>query len=163
MWGYNDTGSSPNPDSEVYRGLAPFSEPETVAVRDFLLAHPPAGTLSLHNYGQLILFPWGYIDQKTPDDAEMRAIAKRMSELIYEVNGRIYRYGTGPEILYPSNGGTVDWVYATFGTPAYTVELPNDTYLQGNFITTEEEIELTYQENLPALMYFATYLVDQQQ
>lgn len=163
QWGYSDTGSSPDPDSEVYRGPSPFSEPETIAVRDFLLDHPPSGTLSYHNFSQLILFPWGYIDEKTPDDVEMRTIAQRMSELIYQVNGRTYQYGTGPEILYPTNGGTVDWVYATFGTPAYTVELPNDTYLSGAFFTTEEEIDRTFRENLPSMMYFAGYMVDQQQ
>ena len=48
MWGYDDEGSSPDPYSEVYRGPAPFSEPETEAVRQFLLAHPPAGTISYH-------------------------------------------------------------------------------------------------------------------
>ena len=160
MWGYSDMGSSPDPNSEVYRGPSPFSEPENVAVRDFLLAHPPAGTLSYHNFSQLILFPWGYIDELTPDDEEMRAIAQNMSELIYQVNGRTYRYGTGPEILYPSNGGTVDWVYGTFGTPAYTIELPNETFFLGGFFTTEEEIDLTFRENLPSMMYFATYFID---
>src|SRR5690606_27290450 len=35
-WGYDDVGSSPLPGSETYRGPAPFSEPEIVALRDFL-------------------------------------------------------------------------------------------------------------------------------
>jgi len=160
MWGYSDTGSSSNPNSEAFRGPLPFSEPETVAVRDFLLAHPPAGTLSYHNYGQSILFPWGYKEELSSDDFEMRAIAKKMTELIFQVNGRSYQYGTGPEILYPTNGGTIDWVYGTFRTPAYTIELPNDTYLLGGFFTSEEEIDLTFRDSLPSMLYFVNYFID---
>ncbi len=29
LWGYDDSGSSPDPSQSVYRGTAPFSEPET--------------------------------------------------------------------------------------------------------------------------------------
>ena len=36
-WGSNDTGSSPNPCSATYRGESEFSEPETQAVRDFII------------------------------------------------------------------------------------------------------------------------------
>ena len=32
-WGANNTGSSPDPCSDVYRGESAFSEPETQAVR----------------------------------------------------------------------------------------------------------------------------------
>ena len=38
-WGANDTGSSPDPCATTYRGESEFSEPETQAVRDFLLCH----------------------------------------------------------------------------------------------------------------------------
>ena len=34
QWGYDNTGSSPNPSNNTYRGTAPFSEPETQAIRD---------------------------------------------------------------------------------------------------------------------------------
>jgi carboxypeptidase T len=160
MWGYADDGSSPDPTSEVYRGPYPFSEPETAAVRDFLLTHPPAGTLSYHNFSQSILFPWSYTTDLTPDDEDMRAIAKKMQELIFAVNGRTYRYGTGSEILYTSNGDTIDWVYGTFATPGYTIELPNESFFLGGFFTSEAEIDMTFRENLPAMLYFASTIID---
>ena len=39
MWGYNNIGSSPDPSSEIYRGTAAFSEPETQVLRDFCNNH----------------------------------------------------------------------------------------------------------------------------
>ena len=35
----NDRGSSSEPCAQNYRGAHPFSEPETRAIRDFLVAH----------------------------------------------------------------------------------------------------------------------------
>ncbi|MGD2092629.1 MAG: M14 family metallopeptidase [Candidatus Aminicenantes bacterium] len=158
MWGYDDEGSSPDPNSGVYRGPAPFSEPETEAVRQFLLAHPPAGTLSYHNYSQLIIYPWGYTHEPAPDAEEMDQIAAAMSNLIYQVNGRFYTYGAA-DILYITNGDTTDWVYGTFGTPAFTIELPPDNALLGGFFTSLELIDSAFRENLPALLYFVNYFV----
>jgi hypothetical protein len=156
MWGYDDGGSSPNPWSEVYRGPGPFSEPETEAVRQFLTAHPPSGCLSYHNYSQLILYPWGYTYEPTPDAVEMEMIANEMSSRIFQVGGRVYEVGSS-EALYLTNGGTIDWVYGTFGAPSYTVELPPESFIQGGFITSIELIESTFAENLPAMLYFVNY------
>ena len=35
-WGANDTGSSPDPCSAIYRGESAFSEPEIEIVKDFI-------------------------------------------------------------------------------------------------------------------------------
>lgn len=158
MWGYDDEGSSPYPYSSTYRGSGPFSEPETEAVRQFLLAHPPAGTISYHNYSQIIIYPWGYTHEPAPDAGEMNQIAAEMSNLVYQVNGRIYMYGAS-DILYLTNGDTTDWVYGTFGTPAFTIELPPDNALLGGFFTSLELIDSAFRENLPALLYFVNYFV----
>jgi carboxypeptidase T len=158
MWGYDDVGSSPDPYSEVYRGLAPFSEPETEAVRQFLLAHPPAGTISYHNYSQIIIYPWGYTYEPAADVEEMDQIAAAISNLIYQVNGRIYMYGAA-DILYLTNGDTTDWVYGIFGTPAFTIELPPEEMIFGGFFTSLELIDSTFRENLPALLYFINYCI----
>lgn len=158
MWGYDDEGSSPDPYSDVYRGPAPFSEPETEAVRQFLLTHPPAGTISYHNYSQIIIYPWGYTYEPAPDAEEMDQIAAGMSSRMFPVNGRLYEFGA-TDILYLVNGSTIDWVYGTFGTPAYTIELPPDNALLGGFFTSLELIDSAFRENLPALLYFVNYFV----
>ena len=158
-WGYDDIGSSPVPEDAVYRGPTAFSEPETRAVRDFLLNHPPSGALNFHNYSQLILYPWGYTTVPTADDTEMESIARRMAELIFEVNGRTYRYGAGAVAIYPTNGDTDDWIYGTFGAPSFTVELPPELYIDGGFFTSQEMIDSAFREMLPAMLYFCARII----
>ena len=57
-------GSSSDPCSQIYRGSRPFSEPETEAVREFVLSLTPniLVYLSVHSYGQHVLIPWGFDD-----------------------------------------------------------------------------------------------------
>jgi len=161
-WGYDNSGSSPNPWSEVYRGTAPFSEPETQAIRSLLQTNPPAGLITYHSYSQLILYPWNYENLATPDDAELETIAKNMAGLMLQVNGREYLYGNGADALYTTNGDTVDYVYGTYKVPAYTIELPPIEFISGGFITSENEINSVFNENLPALLYFVNYFVNNQ-
>ena len=163
QWGYDNIGSSPYPDDAVYRGPYAFSEPETRAVREFLLTHPPAGSLNFHNYSQLILYPWGYTDTPTTDDDEMEEIARRMAELIFQVNGRVYQYGPGAIAIYPTNGDTDDWIYGIFGSPSFTIELPPELFIQGGFFTSQQMIDSAFSEMLPAMLYFCQYTIDNHQ
>jgi carboxypeptidase T len=158
MWGYDDIGSSPDPESYVYRGPGPFSEPETEALRQFLLAHPPAGSLSFHNYGQIIIYPWGYTFEPAPDHMVMATIAEGMAERISAVSGREYTHGAS-DALYPVNGGTIDWIYGTFGAPSFTIELPPEYIYEGGFFTPESLIDSTFRENLPAMLYFIDFFI----
>ncbi|XP_050682302.1 carboxypeptidase B-like isoform X2 [Leptidea sinapis] len=69
-WGNNgDEGSSANPSNVFYRGPAPFSEPESAAVRDTILGSSSQFKvfLSFHSYFEQILFPWGYKCEPCPD------------------------------------------------------------------------------------------------
>lgn len=60
MWMY--AGASNNSCTEIYAGPEPFSEPETRALRDWILANNEHAKLYLafHSYGEMMLFPWGY-------------------------------------------------------------------------------------------------------
>jgi hypothetical protein len=106
-WGYDNRGSSASPVSEVYRGAAPFSEPETVAMRDFVQAHAFRYAISFHSYGRKYIYPWGYRRLPGSDEATYRAIA----ELMARDNG--YDTGTVSQTLgYVANGNSDDWLYA---------------------------------------------------
>jgi len=104
MWGLDDQGSSPYSWSSTYRGTEAFSEPETRAVRDLTLAHRFIISLSYHSYSRLYLFPWGYVQQRTPDHATFLEIADSMAAY----NG--YRPEMGWQ-LYLVNGDSDDWLY----------------------------------------------------
>src|SRR5690606_38232143 len=81
FWGYDNVGSSPNPWSETYRGTAPFSEPETQALRNFLGSGRSVRiALNSHTSGDLLLYPWGYeYDTCTPDEAAFAALGDTLT------------------------------------------------------------------------------------
>ncbi len=67
----DDIGSSNDPCSEDYRGPYAFSEPETVAVRDFVEKKKDMIVMALnfHAYGNLFIYPFNY--DKSPANNEL--------------------------------------------------------------------------------------------
>ena len=110
-WGFDDSGSSPNPESATYRGTAPFSEPETQAMRDFCNAHEFQIALNYHTFGNLLIYPWGYSDQPT----EEADVFDAMAEIMTLQNS--YTEGTATETVgYIVNGVSDDWMYGEVDT-----------------------------------------------
>jgi len=159
QWGADDDGSSPNPDSEVYRGPAAFSEPETRAVRDFFLGRNIRALVSYHSFAQTIIYPWGYTTVPAEKDAAMEAIAAHMAALIQAVNGRTYSYGESSRDMYLTNGDLTDWAYGVSGIPAYTIELPPADEIHGGFFNAEADIASIFSENLPAMLYLIDWSI----
>lgn len=122
MWGYDNSGSSPDPNSDSYRGIAPFSEPEAQAVSQFFASKNIKTHFNMHTYQDAILYPWGYINALTPDSLTYKEFANDMS--VY--NG--YSVGNSYQILgYLSNGTVRDWMYGEQTTKGkvygYTIEI----------------------------------------
>ncbi|MDA3942246.1 MAG: M14 family zinc carboxypeptidase [Bacteroidetes bacterium] len=105
MWGLDDNGSSPYPTSETYRGPEAFSEPETQNLKVFSENHNFIIALNYHSYSNLLLYPWGYTDDPCADDAIFDAHATLMTR------DNNYIYGPGSSTIYPTNGGSDDWMY----------------------------------------------------
>ncbi|HPE42545.1 MAG TPA: M14 family zinc carboxypeptidase [Bacteroidales bacterium] len=105
MWGLDDNGSSPNPSSETYRGPEAFSEPEIQNIKQFVEEHEFMIALNYHSYSNLLLYPWGYTNAPCPDDAIFYAHATLMTR------DNRYVYGPGSSTIYPTNGGSDDWMY----------------------------------------------------
>ncbi len=133
-WGSNNTGSSPDPCSDVYRGESAFSELETQAVRDFILDHDFKNVLHYHSYSNLYIHAFG--DGSYPDEPDLtthREIGHEMSKY----NG--YYVGTGLDgIGYTVNGDAVDWSYGEQELISYVPEV--GSYAQG-FWPSEDEVE----------------------
>ena len=146
MWGYDDHGSSPTPSSQVYRGTAAFSEPETDNMRIFVDSIKPRIVINYHTYSNLVIYPWGYVNQPTPDQNVYVAMAQRMTR----VNG--YDYGRPAELLYPVNGEANDWFYGdTIQKPralSFVVEV-GERFWQPDTNIILQQIE----ENIPLNMF----------
>jgi carboxypeptidase T len=111
MWGYDNSGSSPNPWAATYRGMAAFSEPETQLQKELAETYEFTLALNNHTYSDLLIYPWGYQNSLTPDADIFIEYADYMTR---ENN---YEYGTCYETLsYYANGGSDDWFYGEQST-----------------------------------------------
>ena len=104
-WGHDDIASSPIPSSDIYRGTAPFSEPETNNVRNFIKQHNFKTALNYHTLGNLVILPWGYTAEEVPDSILYREYGADMTQY------NKYTWGIYDEIIYSVNGGADDWMY----------------------------------------------------
>lgn len=153
-WGYQwgGPGSSGSPSSLTYRGTAPFSEPETAALRDFSNARPNiVASVDVHSYSQLVLSPWGYSDTLTTTDAaDLNGLASDMASEIFSVHGKTYIHGPTGSTLYVASGIASDWHYGARNEYAWTIEL-RDTGQYG-FILPPEQIIPTGEEAFAAAL-----------
>ena len=132
-WGANDTGSSPDPCSATYRGESSFSEPETQAVRDFILSRNFKNVLHYHSFSNVYIHAYG--DASLPDEPDLTTLREIGNEMA-RYNG--YPYGTGFEMIgYTVNGDAVDWTYGDQNIIAYTPEV--GTQSQG-FWPSEDDV-----------------------
>ncbi len=124
-WGYDNNGSSPYTGDETYRGPAPFSEPCIKNMRDFSNNHEFKLALNYHSYSNLLLYPWGYTSNVTPDNDILHAFATLMTQ---ENN---YTFGPSSTTIYPTNGDANDWMYGEQNTKdkilSYTPEIGSST------------------------------------
>ncbi|MEO6693446.1 MAG: M14 family metallopeptidase, partial [Saprospiraceae bacterium] len=105
-WGYNNIGSSPNANSNAYRGTSGFSEPETKAMKDFCNIHQFQFGVSYHSYSNLLIYPLGYLGKNCDDSVYFRAFC---TELALHNS---YKFGIDAETVgYTTNGSSDDWLY----------------------------------------------------
>jgi murein tripeptide amidase MpaA len=108
-WGHDNSGSSPNPGSNTYRGTAPFSELETTGVRFFHQGRTILNSLHYHSYGNWEIHPFSYEPNTfPPGDDYMWFLV--YGQAISAMNG--YVVGTPYQTVgYPVNGDAGDWSY----------------------------------------------------
>ncbi len=157
-WG--QVGASDDPCSQTYFGPGPASENEVDSLQSLIQAlipdqrgsgnsdAAPLSTtgilLTLHSFGDLVIWPWGMSADRAPNDEGLRAIGDKL--------GQFSGYGScqAAECLYFTSGTTDDWAYGVLGIPAFTIEIGN------RFMPEYTEInETLWPENLPSLLYAA--------
>jgi carboxypeptidase T len=158
-WG--TTGGVGNTCSQVYPGPHADSESETKALQTFFRQIFPdqrgpndtdaapvtaKGTmLSIHAYGGMVLFPWGYQNTKAPNDAGLRSIARGLAQTLG------YSYGRPGEVIYTASGNIEDWTYGTLGVASFAIEADSC----GSFTPPYSCAESEFAAFLPALMQLA--------
>ncbi len=101
---------------EGYIGKAPFSEPETLALKKFTEEIRPAYTVSYHTKGEEIYWYFYQSLRTCPRD-------KRLALAISRVTGYPLAYAKG------SVGGYKDWCIQRLGIPSFTIEAGADSFV----------------------------------
>ena len=149
-WGYDDSGSSSDPYSSKYRGTSEFSEPETQAIRDLVLDKDFDYILDYHSSGGYILYPWGHIRDLTPDNEEFSNLADRFNDFLdYDPN----KIGRIADVIYPSNGDSIDWYYGNKSIMGFGFELNPE----GGFSPPASYIQPTSEKHLRLLLDLMGY------
>ena len=112
--------------SWTFRGERPFSEKETQAVKYFVETHNLSISLSYHDFGEWMIFPWMHTSMYVPHEYLFRSIGYGISRINNYVL-RIYgQFGTR-EYIIPrfcgTPGSSENWLYGEHGIISYTIEL----------------------------------------
>jgi carboxypeptidase T len=106
-----------DPNSDIYSGSGPASEPETQVVQNLFRRKPVALFADVHAYGELMLWPFGYSKEATPDTAKFRQL---YAETVQPLG---FKGGTSTEILYPTTATSRDYAYGKHKALSMTLEV----------------------------------------
>ncbi|MAZ72551.1 MAG: hypothetical protein CMC70_05325 [Flavobacteriaceae bacterium] len=141
----NDSCSSSDPCSGVYRGAEAFSEAETTAIRDLIMQTGANTTFSTHSTAGTCLMPYGY-------DANPPAFDIYSEWASAFLNENEYSYGVTFQMLgYTSCGTTRDYMHSE-GIYSWTPEIDGN-----GFWPPESTIFDLVAENIRPFM-FQTYI-----
>ncbi|XP_051153825.1 carboxypeptidase B-like isoform X2 [Leptopilina boulardi] len=153
MW--METGASNDPCDAIYAGSKSFSEPETRNFRNFIQSGNKniKVYISLHSYGKFFLHPWGYTEKLPKNEPTLRKVAQEAADALAELHGTQYIIGSSSTLLYPSSGGSDDWMMAMGDAElSFSIELPGSS-----FISNSSKIKPVGQEIFEALKFFAKF------
>jgi hypothetical protein len=138
-WFWDDYDDVDGPESQKYKGPFPFSEPEVVALRDWVLEYRPLLVLDYHSpvtisWTDYIFWPWysqhghGY----SPDEPVARDLAEGWADHTQTLAGGsfrdIYAYDTLPKAQ--------NWIYGTCGILSFVMEIGEQCWYAGADVDT---------------------------
>ena len=142
-------GFSPNKDtsSNIYSGPSAFSEPETAALRDFVVEHKNITiALDYHSQGNVFFPAHNFIHEDAVDAIDLNLLAGNMAEEIRKRSGREYGVHMGKPPVHLISGSGREFYYSQ-GALSLVVEVGTR-----NISDYKEHMSENIDENLPALM-----------
>ena len=140
-FGYDEIGSATDPCDEQYRGFAPFSEPETRAMRDFFNSHPDIKVaINLHSWGNLLITPYNWDPDPQNNNLKTDPYWPVYEDLHFNSNLPPNNlFGSGIQsIFYTANGDATDWMLKEKRIFAVTSELGTKNRKSEVFFPTKE-------------------------
>jgi murein tripeptide amidase MpaA len=149
MW--NTGGSSNDPCSDAYHGPSAGSEPENMALANFVKNTPRvAGYIDFHSYSQLWMSPWGYTYALPKDYTKMQALMVKIVAAIRNTHGKKYDEGNIANTIYVASGSSADYSYSVGVVYSFAVELRDQG--QSGFILPPSQIKPQAEEIIAAVL-----------
>ena len=118
---------------------APLSQPETQALREFLMANNSVISVSYHCSGDEMYHPWGFWSHSVPDYNVFNVVGGRYANLAdYDFFSSF--------ASYPTHGEILDWAYGCFGGLSFTTEISNSS----------ANVNTTFNRNRPGMNLFCS-------
>jgi len=136
---WNEGGASFDKCFDTYHGPEGFSEPETAAIRDFVLKQDGRVQYfnNMHSYSQLVLLSWGYTSEPPANYMDFYPGAEAGASALRAVHGTEFTVGCIPCLLYVASGGASDWALGVANsTFSFSMEL-RDTGRYGFLLPAE--------------------------
>lgn len=142
---------SKNTSSNVYSGPQPFSEPETLALKNFAEDHPNITiALDYHSQGNVFFPAHNFKHEDALNATDLNTLSSNMAEEIRKMSGREYGVHMGKPPVNLISGCGREFYYST-GALALTVEVGTR-----NISDYLEHMTEHIDENIPALIYALT-------
>lgn len=152
-------GSSANGCDQTFRGPSATSEPEVLAIRDYVRSifpdqrgpnisdpAPDDATgifFDIHSFSELVIWPYGFNSTPTPNGSALQTLGRKFA----------FYNNYFPEkasVSFTTDGTTDDFAYGELGIAAYTFEL-GTTFFQ----PCSDYLNTIKPDNLAALVYAA--------
>jgi len=126
-----------SPQTEVYQGPKPVSEPEIRALVELMNKSKPIISLSLHSGIEALLYPWGYWTRVSNFEFNVYQNLLRNAKIVTGWRSMI------ASSLYPASGVWQDWAFGQMHSLALTAEIyGNNLWPVENM--TENETHIKY-------------------
>ena len=153
-------GSSTNPCSETYRGVAQNDAPENQGMTAYTNSLRDGRGIRLyidtHSYGQYILTPYGYsCTARASNQAAQDSLASGAGAAVRQLYGTTYTTGPSCSTLYATSGSSTDYVGDVGKAPyTFTYELrPQDGAGSNGFVLPASQIQATVTETFRGFTY----------
>ncbi len=113
------------------------------ALMDLFEQQKFTGSMTLHAYGQLLMYPWGYTSTPISSKTDLDNFATLTDQLAAENN---YTHGPIATTIYIAKGSSADYYYWKYNTQALAVELTTNKVPPSSKIpaVTDEAREMVF-------------------
>ncbi len=157
-WGAVDEyQASHRPSHTLFCGAYANSGDETRALTLYAKEHIINAYMSYHSYGELVMWPWGWTGQETPDSLLHDQVGNYMANQVQGLYGGTYDRGPIYSAIYAVSGSSCDWFYSWSHWVGGRSHLSFTTELGTAFYQAASNLDHIIHQNFKALKYLAGF------